>query len=205
MSPPSLNRVEIELHLKNMVSKSCVHIVRQQVESFDDVNIISLRIGKLILDAPAPEFDVIELEEKLKEVGFPTILNAEQRIVEQIKIASIELVHQAYNSNSLIRNSDYLARKLEIPYPKLSKIFSDETGATLEQYLIYLKVEKIKELITYDEHSMSEIAFMMGYSSVQYLSTQFKKATGITPSEYKKLEEKPRIPLEDVIQYYQAS
>ena len=105
-------------------------------------------------------------------------------MTEQIKAASIELVHQYNNANSLLRNSDYLSEKLGLPYEKLSKHFREQTGTTLEQYLILLKVEKAKELIAYGEHTLSEIAYILGYSSVQWLSTQFKKVTGYTVSQY---------------------
>jgi AraC-like DNA-binding protein len=103
------------------------------------------------------------------------------------------------NINSLIRNSDYISDKLQMPYDKLSRIFSKTTGTTLEKYLIVLKIEKVKELLERDEFTLSEIAYMLGYSSVQYLSNQFRKVSGHTVSEYKQSPESKRIPLEDLL------
>jgi len=109
-------------------------------------------------------------------------------IVEQIKIAVIELVHYANNNNSIIRNSDYLMEKIGKSYQQLSNIFSEHEDQTLEKFIIAHKIEKSKRLLIQNELTLSEIAFQMGYSSVQYLSNQFKKTTGQTVSEFKKME-----------------
>lgn len=88
---------------------------------------------------------------------------------------------------------------MQIPYSKLSKIFSSETGVTLEKYLILLKIERVKKLIINNEYTLSEIAYMLGYSSVQYLSNQFKKTTGFTVSQFKNGAQVERIPLENIL------
>jgi len=102
--------------------------------------------------------------------------------------------------SSLIRNSDYISDKLQLPYEKTSRLFSKVTGVTLEKYLILLKMEKTKELLRNNEFSLSEIAYMLDYSSVQYLSNQFKKVTGLTVSEYKALGYEIQIPLEEILE-----
>ncbi len=108
-------------------------------------------------------------------------------------MAAIELIYFSNNANSLIRNSDYISERVQQPYSKISRVFSYVTATTLEKYLILLKIEKTKELLIHNELSLSEIAYQLGYSSVQYLSNQFKKITGFTVSQYRDLENKPGI------------
>ena len=110
-------------------------------------------------------------------------------MVEQIKLAVIELIHYYNNANSLIRNSDYLVEKLGYTYQYLSSIFSKHENITLEKYIIVQKIEKAKELLEFENYTLSEISFMMGYSSVQYLSNQFRQITGVSVSDYKKAKE----------------
>jgi YesN/AraC family two-component response regulator len=138
-----------------------------------------------------PSMIRIEAIEKLLEKhGMGLIKSREQQIVEQIKTAVIELVHESNNIDSILRKSDYLVEKLSMSYQQLSKIFSKHEDITLEKYIIKNKIERIKELIDSNEYSLSEIAYMMDYSSVQYLSNQFKKETGMSVSEYKKSAQK---------------
>ena len=122
----------------------------------------------------------------------------EQQIVSQIKQAVIELIHYSNNVSSILRKSDYLVEKLNMSYQQLSKIFSKHENITLEKYIIKNKIERIKELIDSDEYSLSEIAYMMDYSSVQYLSNQFKKETGFSVSEYKKFEKRNKSTLDEL-------
>ena len=186
--------------LKNMVSNSCLRLVKSFVDTNKSILINKLELGKLTIEIlEMDDWNEVEFETKLKELGFSILIDKNQQLVEQIKIASVELIHLCNNANSLIRNSDYLTEKLGIPYHQLSKIFSEKTGTTLERYIILLKIEKVKELLSYDEYSVSEISFMMGYSSVQYLSNQFKLVTGFSVSEYKRQEFFSRIPLEVLI------
>jgi AraC-like DNA-binding protein len=169
------------------------------METNTAIEVVKIELGQAIIKInDAATFNFNEIEKLLLGHDFPLIQDKNLQLVEQIKIASIELIHFYNNSNSLIRNSDYLSEKLNMPYHQLSKIFSDKTGITLEKYIILLKMERIKELFFYDEFSVSEISFMMGYSSVQYLSNQFKHVTGLSISEYKKLGKYERIPLENL-------
>ena len=119
--------------------------------------------------------------------------------MEQIKTSVIQFIFYGNNANSLIRNSDFLSEKLGHHYTHLSKVFSEKTGKTLEKYIILIKIERIKELISYDEMTLSEVAYQMGYSSVQYLSNQFKQITGYSVSEYKNLIHKDRKPLSSIL------
>jgi AraC-like DNA-binding protein len=98
----------------------------------------------------------------------------------------------------MVRNSDYLVEKFGLSYQYISSVFSKNEGVTLEKFIIRHKIEKAKELILYDELSLSEIAYMMGYSSVQYLSTQFRNVTGVSVSEFKKNPDAYRVAIEDI-------
>lgn len=133
----------------------------------------------------------------LASEGYDQTLSREEQIIEKTKIAVIELIHQAGNVNSLIRNSDYLVERLGMSYTHLSSLFSKYEHITLEKFIILHKIEKVKELIEYNEFTLSEIALQLGYSSVQYLSNQFKQVTGISVTDYKKTEGL-RIPLEQI-------
>lgn len=125
-----------------------------------------------------------KIEGILVKFGFEVIREKEKILVEQIKQSIIELVHHS-TYNAMVRNSDYLVERFNMSYPYLSGLFSKHEKITLEKYIILHKIEKVKELIGYGDLSLSEIAYMMGYSSVQYLSTQFKAITGVSVTDYK--------------------
>lgn len=128
------------------------------------------------------ETDFVNLLEKY-QLGI--IIEKEQQLVEDTKIAIYELIHEMNNVNSVIRRSDYLVEKLGKSYQTLSRAFSKYEHTTLEKYLIQQKIERIKELVVEEEFTLSEISYMMEYSSVQYLSNQFKKIVGISVTDYK--------------------
>lgn len=186
--------------LKNMFTKSCVKQVSYAVRSVAPQMRFEAFLGKIVFEEPLATPLKKEIIAVLNEHGFPSIDNPDQAMVEAIKLAAFELIFLAMNSNSLVRNSDYISDKLLQPYDKLSRIFTKETGTNLEKYLIALKIEKIKELIDKNENSLSEIAFNMGYSSVQYLSNQFKKITGKTITNYKYDGLPPRVSIEQILE-----
>ncbi len=111
----------------------------------------------------------------LKKYGFEPVQNSKDKIVELSTQAAVELIFYSFNSNALIRNSDYISQKLQLPYDKIAKIFKKQTKTTLEKYIIALKIQKAKDMIISAEFNVSEIAFMLGYSSVHYLSNQLNK------------------------------
>ena len=182
-------------YVKGMVCNCCIKVIRQVLSKLD-LNIKSIKLGKVFLEFCPEIISVSEIEKTLEDNGFEIVEDREKIVVEQIKTAVIELIHQSNYSNSIIRNSDYLVEKLAMSYQHLSSIFSKYEDTTLEKFIIKHKIEKVKELIEYGELTLSEIAFQMGYSSVQYLSTQFKSITGFSVSEYKSLPEKNRNPLD---------
>ncbi len=142
-------------------------------------------------------FNWKNIKEALEKYGFEWIDDKRMRIIEQIRTAIIELVH--YDDNGLKTNlSDYLASKLHRDYSALSKLFSETANTTIEKYLIAQKIERAKELLMYGELSLNEIADMLNYSSVSYLSAQFKHVTGMTPSHFKKIKGNKRKPLDEI-------
>jgi AraC family transcriptional regulator len=168
-----------------MVCNCCMRIIRQELEKLP-VSIVHLGLGEIILTLDQEKTSLKTIETILEKEGFPVIFDKEKILVQQIKTAVIELIHFANNKSSIIRNSDYLVEKLEMSYQTLSTVFSKHEGMTLEKFIILHKIEKVKELLDYNELTLSEIAYDMGYSSVQYLSTVFKSITGISVTEYKK-------------------
>ena len=182
-----------------MLSKSCVKLVELYFGNLDGVDVKKARLGEVDLIFDPEKVNPGTIEKGFEELGFAIVADPNDLIVEQIKIAAIELIHHANNMSSLIRNSDYISDRVQVPYDKLSKVFSSVTGTTLEKYIILLKVERAKELISSSDFTLSEISYMLGYSSVQYLSNQFRKITGYTVSQYKNGAPVERLPLESIV------
>lgn len=185
--------------LKNMLSNSCIRLVELFFERIPEVETRDVKIGEVQLEFDPLVVNPKKIKAYFLEIGFEVVENPDAIMVERIKQAAIELIHLSNNTSSLIRNSDYISQKLQLSYDKISKVFSKMTGTTIEKYIILLKIEKAKEMLSTDEYSISEISYLLGYSSVQYLSNQFKKTLGITISEFK---EKPvvfRKPIEDLL------
>jgi AraC family transcriptional regulator len=150
----------------------------------DGVEIHDIKLGTIILALDTKKITWKKIEAILEGYGFEIIRDKEKMLVEQIKQAVIDLVHNS-TYNAMVRNSDYLVERFGMSYPYISSLFSKHEITTLEKFTILHKIEKVKELIEYGELTLSEIAYMMGYSSVQYLSTQFKSVTGISVTDYK--------------------
>lgn len=194
------NRSYIELKLKNLISKSGIRLINLFFKGNEFIDIHYARLGEVGLFYDENMVTINTIEDTFQnELGFELIKNVELQLVEQIKIAVLERIAYANNMNSLIRNSDYISEKVQTPYDKLSRIFSIHTGKTLEQYILAVKIERIKRLLIQNEFSVSEISYIMGYSSVQYLSRQFKKMVGKTVSEYRKDPSPRPIALEDIV------
>lgn len=177
------------IQIRNMLCSCCKTVVEFELEKAG-VDVLEVRQGFAEIAYDPSKITMEAIEKLLEKHGMGLIKSREQQIVEQIKTAVIELVHESNNIDSILRKSDYLVEKLSMSYQQLSKIFSKHEDITLEKYIIKNKIERIKELIDSNEYSLSEIAYMMDYSSVQYLSNQFKKETGMSVSEYKKSAQK---------------
>jgi AraC-like DNA-binding protein len=157
----------------------------------------NVRLGEVTLGKELTAEEKNKLDKALIPLGFQMIDDKKSRIIEKIKNVIINLIH--HQDNELKSNlSDILSKELHHDYNYLSNLFSDVEGTTIEKYFIAQKVEKVKELLVYDELSLSEIAFRLNYSSVAYLSNQFKKVTGLTPSHFKQIREDKRKSLDEV-------
>jgi len=178
-----------------MVSESCCKVVRWELERTGFVEVEQVELGSATIHFNEGVINLDFIDAVLKRNGFSLIEHKDEHLIEQIKAAVIQLIFYGNNTNTILRNSDYLSQKLGQPYPVLSKLFSKQTQTTLEKYIIQIKIEKVKELIRYDEYSLSEIAYMMGYSSVAHLSNQFRQVTGLTVQEFKKDTGIKRTPL----------
>jgi len=140
-----------------------------------------------------------QLKAGLLECGLELMDDRRSVLIERIKNVIINMVHHADEEEEIRVNfSHYLSEKLSHDYTYLANLFSEVQGTTIEQFIIAHKIERIKELIIYDEHNITEIAWKMNYSSVAHLSNQFKKMTGLSPSHFKKLKDKRRSPIEDI-------
>lgn len=162
----------------------CLKVVRSLLEA-QGIVVNQILLGEAEVSYDPLQVDLKTVSDLLEKDGFELVTDREEQLVEQIKATIIELVHHT-TFNAMVRNSDFLVEKFNLSYQYISGIFSKHSGSTIEKYIILQKIEKVKELIQYGELTLSEIAFMMGYSSVQYLSTQFKSITGILVTDYKK-------------------
>ena len=173
------------LHIKNMICECCLRLVKIILEN-NNIRVENIKLGYAEVFYDSKSIALTDIDNVLKKEGFGLIISREKQIVEKTKLAVVELIHQMNNVNSMVQKSDYLVEKLNMSYQQLSKLFSKHENTTLERFIISNKIERIKELITIGEYTLSEIAYMMDYSSVQYLSSQFKKETGVTVSDFKK-------------------
>ena len=157
----------------------------------------SVALGEVIVSEELNATQKKQLNQVLLSFGFVLINDKRSRIIEKIKNTIVALVH--YSDEQLKVNfSAHISNQLHHDYNYLSNLFSEVEGTTIEQYFISQKIEKVKELLVYDELSLSEIALQMNYSSVSYLSKQFKKVTGFTTTHYKQLKERKRTPIEEL-------
>jgi AraC-like DNA-binding protein len=185
-----------KLYVKNMVCDRCKMVVKSELEKLG-ISPSNVELGEITLDKPLSDDQRYRIKNTLEPLGFELIDDKKSRLIEQIKTLIIELVH--YNNNDLkINLSDYLSDKLHHDYNYISNLFSEIEGTTIEKYFIAQKIEKVKELLVYDELSLSEIAFRLNYSSAAHLSNQFKKVTGLTPSHFKEVKTNKRKPLDKV-------
>ena len=177
----------MKLYIKYMVSIRCKMVVKAELE-------------KLGLTYGVVEFGEVEIAEKISSAtreqlksgllksGLELMDDKKAILIEKIKSVIIEMVH--YADDKPKTNSDYLTEKLSYDYTYLANLFSEVTGVTIEYFIIAHKIERVKELLIYDELNLTEISYKLNYSSVAHLSTQFKKVTGLTPSFFKELKKK---------------
>jgi len=186
----------MKLYIKNMVSNRCKMLVKSELEKLG-LHYILVELGEVeILEDISMKLLNI-LNNGLKQSGLELMDDKKSVLVEKIKNIIIELVHYS-EEQPKINFSDYLSEKLNHDYTYLANLFSENQSTTIEHFFITHKIERVKELLIYDELNLSEIAYKMNYSSTAHLSNQFKKITGLTPSQFKNLKHKSRQSLENM-------
>lgn len=179
-----------------MVSNRCKMLVKDELKKLG-LHFIVVDLGEVeIMEEISPQQLQI-LNNALQESGLEVMDDNKAILIEKIKKVIIEMVHHSQEMLK-INFSFFLSEKLNHNYTYLSNLFSEVQGTTIEQFIIQHKIERIKELIIYDELNITQIAWKMNYSSVSHLSNQFKKATGLSPSHFKKLKNKRRKPIEEI-------
>jgi AraC-like DNA-binding protein len=186
----------MKLYIKNMVSLRCIMLVREILENLGlydakvDLGVIEIREN---FSAEQRQ----QLTDNLLEFGLELIEDKKSMLIEKIKNVITEMIH--YSNNLPKTNySEFISKRTGYDYTYLANIFSEAKGTTIEHFIIAHKIEKVKELLLYDELNLTEISYKMNYCSVSHLSTQFKKVTGLTPSFFKKLNNKKRMALESI-------
>ncbi|MEX0995250.1 MAG: helix-turn-helix transcriptional regulator [Balneolaceae bacterium] len=173
----------MRLTIQNMVCPRCVESV-QQIFQEENIPVEEVSLGSVETEGILDEDSLKRLSARLKERGFALVQDREKVLIEQMKVRLLEYLHHLESNDEPKKLSVFIGNKLHYNYSYLSKIFSEQMNETVENYLIRLKIERVKELLSYRTHTLSEIAWRLKYSSVQYLSNQFKKVTGETVTRY---------------------
>lgn len=179
-----------------MVCERCIMAVRQELKQLG-LAYHHVQLGEIELAETPGQAQLTALSQALVKIGFELLDDKKARTVEKIKTTIVSLIHLDHDGIHL-KLSALLEKKVGFEYAYLSSLFSSVEGITIEKYAILQRIEKVKELLVYDELSLGEIADRLGYSSVQHLSLQFKKMTGLTASQFRSLKEKRRIPLDKI-------
>ncbi len=184
------------LIIKNMVCSRCIKVVKEELEKLN-LEVNKIELGEV--EISGNEIPLEKIRSVLEENGFELIQDKKAKIINKIKGLIIELVHSDKIENMNLNFSEYLSQNLHLEYQYLTILFSSVENITIEHFIILQKIERAKELLKYNELTLSEIAYRLGYSSVQHLSNQFKKVTGFTASQFKQLAENQRKPLDKII------
>ncbi|WBV60803.1 AraC family transcriptional regulator [Chryseobacterium camelliae] len=186
----------MKIFIKNMVCGRCISAVTT-IFNEAHIQIKSISLGEVETETEISDQELQSVEKLLLETGFERIKDSAHQLVEKIKNLIIAKISELdIDENFLL--SEFLISKLHKDYSSLSKTFSQNENITLEQFFILQKIEKVKELLLYDEFTLTEIAGKLGYKSVQHLSSQFRNSSGFTPTEFKKLKVHNRKPLDQV-------
>lgn len=187
-----------QLYIKNMVCNRCIKVVQAELEQLG-LQVEDIKLGEVVLASEIGPETLSAIKSRLEEDGFELLDDKRAQIVEKIKTVVIDLVRQIENEKPKVNFSQLIAERVGYDYNYLSTLFSSMESLTIEKYTILQRIERVKELLMYDEHTLSEIAYITGYSSVQHLSAQFKKLTGLTPRYFKQIKEDKRKGLDQVI------
>ncbi|MBK9256962.1 MAG: helix-turn-helix transcriptional regulator [Saprospiraceae bacterium] len=184
------------IYVKNMACESCKVFVKEALTDLD-ISAIKVELGEIVTREDISDEDKLELNRKIKKVGLELLEKKQGVLIEKIRKIAIDYVYKS-DEKPNITFSVLLSKELNHSYTYLANFFSEVQATTIEQFIISLKIERIKELIIFGEDTFSEIAYKLHYSSVAHLSTQFKKVTGLTPSHFKALKEKRRISIQNI-------
>ena len=189
-------RKNLKLYIKNMVSNRCKMLVKAELEKLG-VHYIMVTLGEVEIMEELTDEQRENFKAALLEWGLELMIDKKTILIERIKNVIIEMIHYAEELPK-IKFSNYISEKLKYDYTYLANLFSEETGNTIEHYIISHRVERVKELLLYDELNLTEISYKLNFCSVAHLSNQFKKATGLTPTFFRQLKNKKRNLLENV-------
>ena len=186
------------LYIKNMVCPRCIKVVNEELRRLG-IDVRSVVLGEVVVSGRKENLPIAQIKQALEENGFELIEDKRVKTIEKIKHAVLKLVQNDYEKNPIrLKDSEFIAKEVGVEYHSLSTLFSSVEGVTIEHFIILQRIERAKELLRYGEWTLSEIAYMLGYKSVQYLSNQFKSITGMTPSQFKSLKTGLRKPIDRV-------
>jgi AraC-like DNA-binding protein len=194
-NPKLLTPAPLKIYIKYMVSNRCKMLVKDELRKLGLHFIVDMGEADIMEDITPEQRNMIR--EALLQSGLELMDDKKAVLIEKIKAVIVEMVHYT-DEQPKVNFSDYLSQKLNHDYTYMANLFSDVEGTTIEKFIISHKIERVKELIIYDEVNLTEIAWMMHYSSVAHLFNQFKKVTGLSPSHFKQLKDKRRSPIEDI-------
>lgn len=186
----------MKIYIKNMACESCKVVVKDALEELD-ISPVKVELGEIETKEDMTDNEKIELNNKIKKAGLELLEKKQGVLVEKIRKVMVDYVYKS-DEKPNVKFSILLSEELNHSYTYLANFFSEVEATTIEQFIIALKIERIKELIIFGDDTFSEIAYKLHYSSVAHLSAQFKKATGLTPSHFKALKEKRRITIQNI-------
>ena len=177
------------LHIKNMVCLHCIMALKELLQNLG-ISYNHIELGAIFLNEKLSKEKLAELSKGLRAIGLDLIDDRRSRIIEKIKTTIINLMHAENEEKPNQNISSILSEELNYDYNYLSNLFSESEGITIEKFVIAQRIDKVKELLVYDELTLNQIAYKLGYTSTAHLSNQFKKVTGLTPSYFKKIKER---------------
>lgn len=185
------------IRIKNMVCSRCRRVVHDELADIG-LRVVDVQLGEAVV-AHSDELPMETIRSVLRRNGFDVVEDRASEIVELVKRHIIDLVQGDRILEMNLKLSEYLEQKIQLDYRHISTVFSQTVGTTIEKFFIAQRIERVKELLVYDEKSLTDIAFDMGYSSTAYLSNQFKHETGMTPTAFKKQAVTARKDLDRVV------
>lgn len=181
-----------EILIRGMVCDRCISVIKEGITALG-YHVNNITLGKISVTGEISKKGYEEVKGLLAENGFDMICNRQTRIVNQAKTLISEVFAENIRYNSKLRFSSLLSEKLHMNYDSISELFTELEGITLEKYIITKRLEKVKELLVYTEFTLTEIAYITGFSSINHLSRQFKELTGLSPSHFKQIRESKHI------------